>query len=133
MNIYIKLYAIALPVFLAIDMVWLMFIAKGFYTKHFGALLRTDINFLYAAVLYMVLVAGLVFFVIAPSVEAGSVFRAVLLGAFFGLVVYATYDLTNLVTLKNWSLTMTVVDIAWGATISAIVAAVTTKVVTFFA
>lgn len=122
---FIKLYAIALPVFFAIDMVWLGLVAKSFYKNQIGFLMRPDINWMAAILFYLLFIVGLVLFVIAPAVEQGSWTRALLLGAIFGFITYATYDLTNLATLKDWPLLVTVVDLAWGAVLGALVSVVT--------
>lgn len=122
---FLKLYAIALPVFFAIDMVWLVFVAKDFYKSQIGFLLKTDINWTAAILFYLLFIVGLVLFVIAPSVEKGSWTEALLLGAFFGFITYATYDLTNLATLKDWPLLVTIVDLAWGAVLGALVSVIT--------
>jgi uncharacterized membrane protein len=111
---FIKLYFIALPIFFGMDMVWLGVVAKKFYTKHIGFLMTPKVNWAAAILFYLLFLAGLVIFVIAPSLERDSWVRALLLGALFGLVTYATYDLTNLATLKDWPLALTVVDLTWG-------------------
>lgn len=122
---FIKLYAIALPVFFAIDMVWLGLVAKNFYKSQIGFLMKPDINWTAAILFYLLFIVGLVLFVIAPAVEKGSWMYALLFGALFGLITYATYDLTNLATLKDWPLLVTIVDLAWGATLGALVSVVT--------
>jgi uncharacterized membrane protein len=122
---FIKLYAIALPVFFAIDMLWLGLVAKNFYKQQIGFLMKSNINWVAAISFYLLFIVGLVLFVIMPSIEKGSWVRAVLFGALFGLVTYATYDLTNLATFKEWPLFVTFVDLAWGATLGAIVSAIT--------
>lgn len=122
---FIKLSAIALPVFFAIDMVWLGFVAKDFYRGQIGALMKSDVNWTAAIIFYMIFIAGLVVFVIAPAVEKGSWTHALLFGALFGLVCYATYDLTNLALAKDWPLLVTLVDLAWGAALSASVSTAT--------
>ncbi len=124
---FIKLYAIALPVFFAIDVIWLGLIAKNFYKNQIGFLMKPDINWTAAIIFYLLFIVGLVLFVIAPAVEKGSWTYALLFGALFGLITYATYDLTNLATLKDWPLLVTIVDLAWGATLGALV-----SVITFF-
>jgi uncharacterized membrane protein len=122
---FIKLYAIALPVFFAIDMVWLGLVAKGFYAKQIGSLLKSDVNWTAAILFYLLFIIGLVVFVIAPAVEKNSLVHAVLFGALFGLVCYATYDLTNLALTKDWPLFVTIVDLAWGAVLASSVSVVT--------
>ncbi len=122
---FIKLYLIALPVFFGIDMLWLGLIAKNFYAKQIGFLMKSDINWTAAIVFYLLFIVGLVLFVIMPAVEKHSWLHALLFGALFGLISYATYDLTNLATLKDWPLFVTIVDLAWGATLGAIVSVIT--------
>jgi uncharacterized membrane protein len=122
---FAKLYLIALPIFFAIDMVWLGLVAKNFYSKQIGFLMKSDINWAAAIIFYLVFIAGLVVFVVQPALQKGSWVQAVLLGALFGFITYATYDLTNLATLKDWPLLVTVVDLLWGATLAASVSTVT--------
>ncbi len=122
---FIKLFIIALPVFFVIDMFWLVLVARKFYKEHLGFLMRTDVNWLAAVLYYLIFIAGLVAFVIFPAVEKQSLKHALLAGAFFGLVTYATYDLTNLATLRDWPLIVTVVDLAWGMVLSASISLVT--------
>jgi len=122
---FIKLFAIALPVFLAIDMVWLGVLAKDFYREQIGMLMKSDVNWAAAAIFYLIFIAGLVVFVISPAVEKGSWTHALLFGALFGLVCYATYDLTNLAVAKDWPLLVTIVDLVWGAVLAASVSTVT--------
>lgn len=121
----LKLVAIALPVFFAIDMIWLGLVAKSFYRQHLGGLLRSDVNWPAALIFYLLFIVGLVVLVITPAVDAGSWLQAVGRGALFGLVTYATYDLTNLATLRDWPVVVTVVDLAWGVVLASSVAATT--------
>ena len=122
---FIKLYLIALAVFFAIDMVWLGLVAKNFYKSQIGFLMKPDINWTAAIIFYLLFIVGLVLFVIMPAVEKGSWMYALLFGALFGLIAYATYDLTNLATLKDWPVLVTIVDLAWGATLGALVSVIT--------
>lgn len=122
---FLKLYAIALPVFFAIDMVWLGFVAKNFYRSQIGFLMRGDVNWVAAIAFYLLFIVGLIFFVVTPAIEKESWTYAVLVGALFGLITYATYDLTNLATTKDWPLLVTFVDLAWGAVLAASVSTVT--------
>jgi uncharacterized membrane protein len=126
----VKLFLIALPVFFAIDMVWLGVVARNFYRDQLGALVRTDVNWMAALVFYMLFIVGLVVFVIGPAIDAGSWSQALWRGALFGLVTYATYDLTNLATLRDWPMTMTVVDLVWGAVLAASVSTATYAIAT---
>ncbi len=119
---FFKLYAIALPVFFAIDMVWLGLVAKDFYRGQIGSLMKTDFNWTAAILFYLLFIGVLIFFVIAPAVEKKSWMDALLIGALFGFMTYATYDLTNLATLKGWTTKLVVVDLLWGAVLTAGVA-----------
>ena len=122
---FIKLYAIALPVFFVIDMIWLGLVAKNFYSTQIGSLMKNNVNWTAAIIFYIIFIAGLVVFVITPAIEKGSWMHALLFGAFFGLVCYATYDLTNLAIAKDWPLLVTIVDISWGAILAASVSTIT--------
>lgn len=114
-------YALTFIVFLIVDLVWLGFIAKNLYNKYLGSFLSDTVNWPAAIIFYLIFVAGLSVFVIYPSFEKESVWRAIIWGAFFGIVTYATYDLTNLATMKNWPIQIVIIDIIWGAVLSAIV------------
>ncbi len=122
---FVKLYLVALVAFLGIDLVWLTVVAQTFYQKQIGHLMAPKPNLLAAGIFYLIFIAGLVAFVITPALEKKSLMHAVLMGAFFGLVTYATYDLTNLATLKNWPILVTVIDLLWGMTLSASIATIT--------
>jgi uncharacterized membrane protein len=121
----VKLFLIALPVFFVIDMAWLVLVAKKFYRQQIGFLMKPDINWFAAIVFYLLFILGLVTFVILPAVEKHSWVHAVLFGAFFGLITYATYDLTNLATLKDWPLAVTIVDLIWGSVLAASISGLT--------
>lgn len=123
--VFLKLYAIALPVFFAMDMVWLGLVAKNFYRDQIGFLMKSEINWAAAFVFYLLFILGLVLFVISPAIEKNSWVHALLFGALFGVVTYATYDLSNLATLQDWPLLVTIVDLAWGATLAASVSTAT--------
>jgi len=110
-----KQFFILLVIFLAIDMVWLLVVAKSFYAKHLGYLMAEKPNLTAAFVFYLIFTAGLLFFVVQPALAAGSWQRALTVGLFFGLVTYATYDLTNHATVRDWPLLITLVDITWGS------------------
>ena len=122
---FIKLYAIAFTVFLAIDAVWLTLIAKNFYAKHIGYLMAKNPNLLAALIFYLIFIAALIFFVINPALDKKMWTHALLAGLFFGLATYATYDLTNLATIKDWPLIVTIVDLIWGMFVSAAVSVAT--------
>lgn len=124
-DLFLKLCFVALPVFIVIDMVWLGLVAKSFYKKHLGFLMRPDVQWPAAAAFYLLFVAGLVLFVIEPALQRSSWVHAVYRGALFGLICYATYDLTNLATLKGWPVAVTFVDLVWGAALAASVSVIT--------
>lgn len=121
----LKLYFIALPVFFAIDMIWLGLVAKNFYNKYLGYIMTPNVNWAAAIIFYLLFIFGLVLFVVMPGLEKNSLGRVVAMGVLFGLVTYATYDLTNLATIKNWPLMVTVVDLCWGMVLSAAVSSIT--------
>jgi len=108
------LYLITLAVFFLIDMIWLGVVAKGFYRKHLGPLMSPKVNWAAAILFYLLFIVGLVVFAVRPALAAGKPVQALLLGALLGLISYATYDLTNLATLKDWPIVVTVVDLIWG-------------------
>jgi len=122
---FIKLFIIALPVFFAIDMVWLAVVAKNFYQQQIGFLMKPGINWVAAIVFYLLFITGLIVFVISPAVVKQSWVHALLFGALFGLISYATYDLTNLATMKDWPLLVTIVDLIWGSVLAASVSVIT--------
>ncbi len=119
---YIYLYLLTMPVFFAVDMLWLGVVAKSFYQNKLAAFLG-PVNWTAAIIFYLLYIVGILVFAVLPAVSAGSLVRAITLGAFFGFVAYATYDLTNLATLKNWPLSVTIVDMLWGAVLTGTVAA----------
>lgn len=125
---FFKLYGITLPIFFAFDLVWLGVVAKPFYSKNIGFLMRNDVNWAAAILFYLLFIAGLVLFVITPAVEKGSWMRALTYGALFGLITYATYDLTNLATMKDWPVIVTVVDMVWGTVLAGAVSTASTLV-----
>jgi uncharacterized membrane protein len=119
----IYLYFLTIPVFFVIDMIWLGFVAKGFYRNNLGQLLRSDVNWSAALVFYLLYIGGILIFATMPALEKKSLYQAVVLGGLFGFFAYATYDLTNLATLKGWPLNVVIVDIIWGIVLTASVAA----------
>ncbi len=127
---FLKLYGIALPVLLLIDSVWLIFVAPKFYKAHIGFLMAEQPNLIAALIFYLIFIVGLVLLVIEPSLLKHSLISAVLMGALFGLATYSTYDLTNLATVKNWPLIVTLVDLLWGTSLSATVTCVTYLIAT---
>jgi uncharacterized membrane protein len=124
MNIsfYLKLYALTVPVFFIIDLIWLGVVAKGFYQKNLKYILSPNVNWTAAIIFYLMYIAGILIFAVLPGVAKDSVRHAALWGALFGFFTYATYDLTNLALLKDWPLNIVVVDILWGVVLCTVVA-----------
>ena len=120
----ILLYLLTTPVFFLIDMTWLIGVARGFYKRELGALLRTDVVWWAAILFYLLFIVGILYYAVLPAHEAGSWTRALMLGALFGFFTYMTYDLTNYSTIKDWSLPLVFVDMLWGTVLSASVATV---------
>lgn len=120
---YVIAYISTAVVFFALDYLWLTRIAIGFYREQIGSLMLASPNFAAAGVFYLFYVVGVVYFVVMPAVSAGSLVTALINGALLGLLAYGTYDMTNLATLKGWSLQMSLVDMAWGAFLTATAAA----------
>lgn len=121
---YVKLYLLTLVAFLAIDGVWLGFVARNLYRKYLGFLMTPNTVWPAAILFYLLYIVGILVLAVVPGLNAGSLGKAALLGAVFGLVAYATYDLTNLATIKDWPLTITVIDLIWGTALSTAVATV---------
>jgi uncharacterized membrane protein len=109
------IYLITLAVFFLIDMIWLGVLAKGFYRRHLGPMLSPKVNWAAAILFYLLFIVGLLVFVIKPALISGEPLKALFFGALLGLISYATYDLSNLATLKDWPLVVTVVDLIWGS------------------
>ena len=131
MRTFIQLYAIAATVFVAMDMVWLTQVANKFYKEQLGKLLLDKAWLAPAVAFYSLFIVGLVVFVIKPGLDQGLgtvAWRA----ALFGLVTYATYDLTNLATLKDWPLKLSIVDMIWGAVLATVVCTATVAIYTKF-
>jgi uncharacterized membrane protein len=122
MSRYILLYLLTVPVFFLIDLVWLGLVARDFYRNQLGSLMADPIVWWAAILFYLLSIAGIIFFAVAPAIDDGSWTKALLLGAAFGFFTYMTYDLTNLATIQGWPVTLAVVDIAWGTVLSGTVA-----------
>jgi len=112
-------YVATLAAFCVLDFIWIGFVARGFYQAQVGALLLAPPKWGVAALFYALYVVGVVIFAVLPALEAGSWLRALVLGALFGFFCYATYDFTNLATLKGWTWPMAAVDILWGVVVTA--------------
>lgn len=120
---WIKMYAAALVMFLALDMVWLGVIAKGFYSRSMEPVVEMRVSWPAALLFYAVYVVGILVFGVRPALAAESLRAAVMWGALFGFFTYATYDLTNLATVKDWPRLLAAVDILWGTVLCTMVSA----------
>jgi uncharacterized membrane protein len=121
---YFKLYLVLLAAFFTIDMLWLGLVARSFYQQSLGFLMTPNLNWFVAAFFYLLFIVGILFFVVVPGLESGSLKATLLRAALFGLITYATYDLTNLATIKDWPVLITVVDLLWGTFLSVSVSSV---------
>lgn len=119
---YLKLYLLTIPVFFAIDLLWLGVVAKNFYQNSLAHLLSPTVNWPAALLFYFMYIVGIILFAVRPGLEAGSLAKAAFWGALFGFFTYATYDLTNLATLRHWPIKVVVVDIIWGTLLCTLVA-----------
>ena len=121
MGFFLKLYLATLVAFFAIDMLWLGLVAVSFYQAQIGHLMADSTNWGAAILFYLLFLGGLLYFVVVPGLQAGSLRATLPRAALFGLITYATYDLTNLATLKDWPLLVTVVDLTWGVVLCLLV------------
>lgn len=119
MLIFVTAYAAAAVAFLALDFVWLTVAGALLYKPMLGTMLAAEPLLPVAALFYLFYVVGLVVFAILPAANAGSWLMALGLGALLGLIAYGTYDITNLATLRDWPVLVSVIDMAWGAVVSA--------------
>ena len=123
MSKYLAAYGVTAVVMIAIDLVWLGLIAKPLYQSGIGHLMADKPNVPIALVFYLLYALGLMVFAITPEQSAPGWSRALMVGALFGFFAYATYDLTNLSTLKDWPLGLSLMDMAWGTLVSGVSAA----------
>jgi uncharacterized membrane protein len=118
------LYLIGVVTCFGLDMTWVGAVAHQFYERELGALLRPDVQWIPAILFYLIYVAALITFVVLPAIDRRSLTRAILLGAFFGLAAYAAYDLTCMAMIRSYPTAAGLVDLGWGAVLSAAVCAV---------
>lgn len=121
---YLKLYLAMLVAFFAIDMLWLGLVARTFYHKYLGFLLSPSPNWLAAVIFYLLFILGILVFAVLPGLKENSLGANLVRAALFGLIAYATYDLTNQATVKDWPVLVTVVDMTWGTVLSLMVSLV---------
>ncbi|ACI54263.1 putative membrane protein [Rhizobium leguminosarum] len=115
-------YAGTFLTLLVCDGIWLGLVARNFYRDQLGALMLPSPNLAVAALFYLFFAAAVVVLAVLPSLSAGSIATALIHGAILGLAAYGTYDITNLATLRNWPLTMSLIDMAWGTLLTALTA-----------
>ena len=118
---YLLAYGLTFIVFLVVDIIYLGFIAKDLYNRHIGFLMAEKVNWPAAIIFYLLFVVAIFVFVIHPAYVSDSWVKALVYGAFFGFITYATYDLTNLATLKGWPVRIVIYDLIWGTVLAAIV------------
>lgn len=121
---FIKQYAVAFIIFFIVDIAWLGFIGKKLYRDNLGFIMAEKTNWPAAIIFYCVFIVGLVFFAISPALEKDSLIYALKMGALFGFATYFTYDMTNLSTLKDWPLKITIIDIIWGTSLNGLTATI---------
>ena len=122
MKTYLVAYAAAIGAFLILDGLWLGLIAKNFYAEQLSAHLRKDFQVFPAVAFYLIFTAGLVFLAVRPDQTDLSLMNIAFYGAVVGLLAYGTYDMTNLATLRDWPLKVSLIDWAWGTALSSVVA-----------
>ena len=122
---FVKTYLVAFVVFFLIDIVWLVVVARKLYQKELGYIMSSQPNWFAAMLFYLLFITGVVFFVINPALAKESWSYALLVGMFFGLITYSTYDLINLATLKDWPLKITIIDLIWGTSLGGLVSTIT--------
>ena len=121
---FLKAWGGAAAFLLIVDAIWLGLVARGFYSRQLGELMLDQPRLSIAALFYVMYLAAVVILASAPAFRSGSLTDALMLGAILGFAAYGTYDITNLSTLKNWPLVMSLVDMAWGTLLTAAASAV---------
>ncbi len=122
-------YFLTFIIFLLIDFIWLAKVAPNFYKTNIGHLMSGKVNFVPAIIFYLIYIVALLVFVINPAVESENVLKALYLGALIGFVMYGTYDLTNMATLKSWPIIVTLVDLIWGTFITSATSVISTLII----
>ncbi len=118
---FVLLYLLSVPVFFAVDMIWLGYLARDLYQREIGYLLG-NVRWGAAIGFYLIYLIGVTYFAAYPAFAEESVWQALWLGGLFGFFTYATYDMTNLATVKGWPVKIVVIDIIWGTVLGASVA-----------
>ncbi|MBK5967393.1 MULTISPECIES: DUF2177 family protein [Thiorhodovibrio] len=118
----IKLYLLTVPVFFAVDMVWLGWLAADFYQQQIGHLLSEQVNWAAALAFYLLYIVGILMFAVVPGLRRQSLVHTLAMAPAFGLFTYATYELTNMATLPDWPLNLVLIDTLWGMALCTMVA-----------
>jgi uncharacterized membrane protein len=119
----LKLVVLILPALIILDLVWIAGVAQGIYQSQIGFLLATEVVWWAAIVFYILYAIALAYFVVLPAIKQGNLKSALYNGLFFGLVCFATYDLTNLSTVRDWPVAITVIDMVYGTIVAGVVSA----------
>jgi len=114
------IYATFLVTLIAIDLVWLLGIAKNLYRDQMGDLMASEPKLIAGLAFYLLYALGVCIFVIVPALSKQSWIYALQYGALFGLFCYMTYDLTNLAVIRNFPTQLALIDIAWGSFVTAV-------------
>lgn len=130
--IWLAYFEVTFVVFMGIDLIWLGFVAKNIYSKYLGYLMAPNVNWLAALIFYVIFIVGVLYFVIAPSLVDRDFTQLVIRAMLFGFMTYATYDLTNLATVRDWPITITIIDLIWGTTLSTSVSVISYLIITNF-
>lgn len=128
---YITAYLVSVPIFFLLDMIWLGVVARSLYQNQLGHLLG-PVNWPVAIIFYLVFLVGLTIFATLPALEKQSLHTALVYGALFGFFTYATYDLTNWSTIKDWPAVVSLIDMVWGTVLAASVSGATYLAMTQF-
>jgi uncharacterized membrane protein len=119
----LKLAALIFPTLIILDLIWIGVVAQGIYQAQIGYLLSPTVVWWAAIVLYALYAAGIAYFVVLPAIRKRSLTRALATGFFFGLTVFAVYDLTNLATIRDWPVAISFIDMAYGSIVAAVTSA----------
>ena len=120
-KLYIKIYGVALVAFLVIDLIWIGLFANNFYRNRLGYILADSPNLIAAVIFYLMFIAGLIYFAVRPGLSSNGYLSGIFKSALYGLITYGTYDLTNLALIENWPVSVTIVDMLWGMSVSTLV------------
>lgn len=129
---YLYTYLLSLPILLAIDFLWIGYLAKDLYTKNLTPVINLSFNLPAGVVFYVFYMVGIIIFATYPGIVEKDIFKTILLGALFGFFCYSTYDLTNLATIKDWPIKIVIIDILWGTVLTTFIATIAYKIFFWF-